>query len=131
MVMLDAFDEDYIPAHLMTVEFLERVRDLLTSDGLVVANLFMQSGTYARESATYATVFGDFYQLRAGLEGNRVIIATAGALPAPAVLKRNATLLEERLQPFGIDAQRAVENFTVHHEPPGRVMPLRDTALNG
>jgi len=131
IVMLDAFDEDYIPPHLMTVEFLERVRELLSADGLVVANLFMQSSTYASESATYATVFGDFYQLRAGLEGNRVIIAAAGALPAPVVLERNATLLEERLRPFGIDATQTVEAFTVHHEPPGREQPLRDRSLNG
>ena len=128
MVMLDAFDVDYIPAHLMTLEFLEQVRDILAPGGVVVANSFAQSSLYERESATYASVFGEFFNLRAGLEGNRVIIATAGALPGIEELRRNAAMLAERLQPFGIDALRAVEAFTVHHEPPGRVQPLRDGA---
>ncbi|HLV29390.1 MAG TPA: fused MFS/spermidine synthase [Burkholderiaceae bacterium] len=113
MVMLDAFDVDYIPAHLLTVEFLEHVRGILAPDGIVVANSFARSGMYERESATYAAVFGDFFNLRAGLEGNRVIIATPGELPSTDVLKRNADALAERLQPFGIDAEAALDRFTV------------------
>lgn len=126
MIMLDAFDVDYIPAHLLTVEFLEQVRELLSQDGVVVANSFAQSGMYERESATYATVFGDFFNLRAGLEGNRVIIATAGRLPGEETLQRNAVALAGRLKPYGIEVERALQAFKVHHEPPGRVVPLRD-----
>src|SRR5690606_39891963 len=90
MVMLDAFDVDYIPAHLLTVELLEHVRSLLSDTGVVVANSFAQSRMYERESATYATVFGEYFNLRAGVEGNRVIIATAGPLPETDVLERHA-----------------------------------------
>lgn len=126
MVMLDAFDVDYIPAHLMTMEFLEQVRDILAPGGVVVANSFAQSSLYERESATYATVFGAFFNLRAGLEGNRVIIAVAGELPDMADLRRHAAKLAERLKPFGIDADQALEAFAVYHEPPGRVQVLRD-----
>ena len=126
MVMLDAFDVDYIPVHLLTVEFLEQVQGILSPDGVVVANSFAQSRMYERESATYAAVFGEFFNLRAGLDGNRVIIATAGSLPGEEVLQRNAAALADRLKPYGIDADRALQAFKVHHEPPGRVLPLRD-----
>lgn len=53
IVMLDAFDTDYIPAHLLTLEFLQHVRGILSPDGLVVANSFTRSTMYERESATY------------------------------------------------------------------------------
>ena len=55
--MLDAFDGEYIPEHLMTVEFLE-MRDLLSDDGVLVANTFASSKLYDYESATYAEAFG-------------------------------------------------------------------------
>ena len=126
MVMLDAFDVDYIPAHLLTIEFLEEVRELLAPGGVVVANSFAQSSMYERESATYAAVFGEFFNLRAGLEGNRVIIATPGSLPDKAVLEQNAGSLDKALQPYGIETQRLLDAFAVHHQAPGTVQPLRD-----
>lgn len=62
MVMLDAFDVDYIPAHLLTAEFFQQVRDILAPDGVLVANTFTNSTMYERESATYAAVFGEFFR---------------------------------------------------------------------
>lgn len=111
VVMLDAFDVNYIPPHLLTVEFLQAVRDLVAPEGLVVANSFAQSRMYQRESATYAAVFGSFFNLHAGLEGNRVIIASAGSLADDDALQRNAAKLAGRLAPLGIDTQEALEVF--------------------
>lgn len=113
MVMLDAFGVDYIPAHLLTLEFLRHVRSILAPGGLVVANSFTRSRMYERESATYAAVFGEFFNLRSGLGGNRVIIASAGSLPDETLLQRNAAMLAERLKPFGIDAEDAVSRFSI------------------
>lgn len=126
MVMLDAFDVNYIPAHLLTVEFLEQVHSLLSPDGVVVANSFAQSRMYERESATYDAVFGEFFNLRAGLEGNRVIIASKGGLPGLAELRRNAAVLEPSLQPLGIEAMSAVEAFVVDRKSYESVPLLRD-----
>ncbi|HLT98257.1 MAG TPA: fused MFS/spermidine synthase [Burkholderiaceae bacterium] len=131
MVMLDAFDVDYIPAHLLTVEFLEHVRSLLSDTGVVVANSFAQSRMYERESATYATVFGEFFNLRAGLEGNRVIVATVGPLPSAEQLEHNARQLAKQLEPFGIDIDKALGAYDVHQEPPGQNLPLRDPPPDG
>ena len=109
MVMLDAFDTDYIPAHLLTREFLQLVYEILAPDGVLVANTFTDSKMYDQESATYAAVFGDFFNLRAG---NRVIIATRGNLPNDETLKRNADTLAKTLAPFGIDVARALQRFS-------------------
>ncbi|MDR4125449.1 spermidine synthase [Yanghanlia caeni] len=126
MILLDAFDADYIPAHLLTVEFLQELRSILSDEGLVVANSFTRSHLNERESATYATVFGDFYNLRAGIEGNRVIVAAKGELPAPGVLQANAARLASRLKPYGIDTSEALDWF---RRAPGGLFtapPLRD-----
>jgi spermidine synthase len=109
MVMLDAFDVDYIPPHLLTREFLQHVRAILSPDGVLVANTFTNSLMYDQESATYAAVFGDFFNLRAG---NRVIIATRGELPDDETLKQNAAGLAAALAPFGIDVNNALERFS-------------------
>ncbi len=47
-VILDAFASDYIPEHLMTAEFLEESRSLLTAEGVLVANTFSTSTLYER-----------------------------------------------------------------------------------
>ncbi|NYT75414.1 fused MFS/spermidine synthase [Alcaligenaceae bacterium] len=109
MVMLDAFDVDYIPAHLLTVEFLHVVRTILSPDGVLVANTFTNSHMYEQESATYAAVFGNFFNLR---EGNRVIIATRGDLPDDQSLARNAGHLAETLAPFGINVNTGLKRFS-------------------
>ena len=46
VVMLDAYGGDYIPEHLMTVEFLAEVGELLAPGGVLVANTFAQSRLY-------------------------------------------------------------------------------------
>lgn len=105
MIMLDAFDVDYIPRHLMTAEFLTQVKDILTPDGIVVANTFTSSELYERESATYAAVFGEFFNMRGS---NRVIVAGKGVLPDNARVSRRADEWEPRLAPLGIQKLQAL-----------------------
>ena len=64
LVLLDAYSGDYIPEHLMTVEFLEETRSLLAPGGAVAANTFATSRLYDHESETYRAVFGTFFNLR-------------------------------------------------------------------
>lgn len=105
-IILDAFNGDYIPEHLMTREFLEEVRDLLSADGVLVANTFSSSRLYDSESATYASVFGEFLNLRRRY-GNRVIVAAGhGDLPPPATLRDNARAVAADLDRYGIDLEQ-------------------------
>ncbi|HEX7035972.1 MAG TPA: fused MFS/spermidine synthase [Pseudomonadales bacterium] len=103
LVILDAFNGEYIPEHLMTREFLEEVRSLLGGDGVLVANTFSISDLYDHESATYAAVFGEFFNLRADNTGNRVIITRPGRLPPTDVLAERAAALQDTVAPYGVD----------------------------
>ncbi|MCW8877561.1 MAG: fused MFS/spermidine synthase [Kangiellaceae bacterium] len=72
-IILDAFNGDYIPEHLMTKEFLLEVKGLLSPNGILSANTFSNSKLYDYESVTYQQVFGKLYTFQAPTKGNRVI----------------------------------------------------------
>ncbi|MDQ6618942.1 MAG: fused MFS/spermidine synthase [Pseudomonadota bacterium] len=100
LVMLDAFDHEYIPEHLLTREFLTEVKGLLGEHGVLAANTFSNSRLYDYESATYQAVFGEFFNLRSD---NRVILVRMGGLPSREVLERNAAAVDRRLAEWGVD----------------------------
>lgn len=101
IVMLDAFEDEYIPEHLSTKEFLEEVKTILTPDGVVAANTFSSNRLYPYESATYAAVFGTFYNLKLG---NRIIWAQQGKLADRAALEANAKTFAEAFDKRGFEA---------------------------
>jgi spermidine synthase len=103
LIMLDAFNGDYIPEHLMTLEFLQETRDLLTANGVLVANTFSTSDLYDHESVTYHEVFGDFLNFKLPTTGNRVVIAGRGGLPNDEIINDQAKRLAPRLLPYGVD----------------------------
>jgi spermidine synthase len=103
LVILDAFNGEYIPEHLLTREFLEEVKLLLPENGMVIANTFSSSDLYDAESVTYSDVFGEIYNIRQVGTGNRIIVASQQPLPDKATLEARAPALRERLQRFGMD----------------------------
>lgn len=102
LVILDAFNGDYIPEHLMTAEFLQEVKQLLPPNGMVIANTFSTSRLYDAESNTYQSVFGDLFNLRMGNTGNRIIIASMQPLPDKNTLESRAKAMEARLTRFDV-----------------------------
>ena len=103
LVILDAFNGEYIPEHLMTKEFLEEVRALLPENGMVVANTFSTSRLFDAESVTYEQVFGEIFSISMSGTGNRVIIATRQPLPDREVLASRVPQWRDRLRDFGMD----------------------------
>ncbi len=103
LVILDAFNGDYIPEHLMTREFLSEVKQLIGPRGLVISNTFSSSRLYDYESATYQFVFGHFYQLRGNHSGNRVILASTHLPPAEQLLG-DISRRQAELHTLGINA---------------------------
>jgi len=93
MVLLDAFDADYIPEHMLTREFLQEVKSIMTPNGVIVANTFSDSALYDYESTTYTAVFGKFFNLRLA---NRIILGRAGGITPDdlANAKKNAAIVE-------------------------------------
>jgi spermidine synthase len=102
-IVLDAFSDEYIPEHLLSKEFLEEVRAILTPDGVVVANTFSSSRLYDYESVTYQAVFGEFYNFKLPGSGNRLILATKSELPSPGDLRAPARELYDALEPYGVN----------------------------
>jgi len=101
IVMVDAFEDEYIPEHMSTKEFLLEVKQILTPDGVVAANTFSSNRLYPYESATYANVFGSFYNLK---QANRIIWAQPNKLVDRATLEANAKKLEAEFTKRGFEA---------------------------
>jgi len=102
LVMLDAYDGEYIPEHLLTVEFLREVGGLLTPGGAIAANTWSSSRLYDHESVTYEAAFGPFLNLRSR---NRIVIAGPAAALPPQQRAANAAAWEARLRPFGVSQE--------------------------
>ncbi len=109
LIMLDAFDVDYIPPHLLTRQFLQHVYAILTPGGVLVANTFSRSHVYDQESVTYADVFGKFFNLRGP---NRIIMARRGSLPEMSEINQNAEAVASKLSRFGVDIQYQLRLFS-------------------
>jgi len=101
-IMLDAFTGEYIPEHLLTQEFLEEVKQILSPEGVLVANTFSSSNLYDHESVTYQAVFGEFYNFKMPGSGNRVIIAQHDGVPAQGTLRAPAQQLHPRLREYDV-----------------------------
>lgn len=109
-IILDAFNGDYIPEHLLTKEFLEEVKSALAPDGILTANTFSISELYAHESATYQAVFDHFYNVRQDDSGNRIILTknwqtTSNGQTSldPEAINRRINALKIKLKPLGVD----------------------------
>lgn len=123
LILLDAFDYTYIPKHLTTQEFLRSVKALLAPQGVLAANTFSSSDFYDQETATYASVFGRYFNLRAN---NRVIFAVNGELPDDATVQRNAARWTPAFQPYDIDVERELGRFSRTVKWPDGTTLLRD-----
>ena len=113
LIMLDAFDHEYIPEHLLTQEFLREVKQIMTPGGVLASNTWSSSRLYDHESATYESVFGRFFNLR---HGNRIILIKNDGLPARSVITKNAEALEARFRPFGTGADFLLPLFSTNRD---------------
>lgn len=102
LIMLDAFNGDYIPEHLMTREYVEESRQLLRAGGVLVANTFSISKLYDHESETYRAVFGEFYNVTTNDSANRIIIARNEPLPDGLEFAAIARQLAPALRPYDL-----------------------------
>src|SRR5882672_8009076 len=110
MVLLDAFDADYIPEHMLTREFLNEVKAIMAPNGVIVANTFSNSALYDYESATYRDVFGPFYNLKLG---NRIIVGRANGIPSMDIVRNNAQVVEAGLKERGTGSDFLLRLFDV------------------
>lgn len=111
LIFIDAFDKDYIPEHLLTVEFLTQVRNLLRPGGLVASNTFAAGALAGSEAATYQSVFGELLNINLP-GGNRIILSSRDGLPSKASIRERATKYQERFSRLGIDSNDLLQRFS-------------------
>ena len=116
LIMLDAFTGEYIPEHLMTEEFLQEVRQLLSEDGVLAANTFSISDLYDHESVTYQAVFETFFNMKPTDSGNRVVLARRDALPSREVLEERARALRPALARYGVNVDEMLDLLTTERD---------------
>jgi spermidine synthase len=110
-IILDAFNGDYIPEHLMTKEFLEEAKALLSDNGMLSSNTFSLSELYSHESATFKAVFGDFYQVANKTNSNRIILVSKAGFSKGSISESNISKLAPKLSLYGVDIESLYLNM--------------------
>lgn len=112
IILLDAFDSEYIPPALLTDEFMKNVKRIVTKNGIIASNTFIDSKTYDLESKLYKDVFGSYYNLH--YNNSRIIVASRGPLDSAQQIRANAELWQYRFVEVG---SNSFEVFKLYTEP--------------
>lgn len=105
LIILDAFNGDYIPFHLMTREFLEEVKAVLSPEGVVVANVFYDNLLFDAEWVTFRTVFEHCQVFMGKDSGNAMLVSPGPAgrpLEVEELIDRARALQEKRRFAFSL-----------------------------
>ena len=101
IILIDAFNIDYIPPQLLTDEFMQDIKKMLTPKGIVAINTFTVSKTYDLESDLFKRNFGQYYNLI--VNTSRIMIATKNNLPTLPEIVAKSILWRYRFVEVGID----------------------------
>ena len=96
IIILDAFNSDYVPFHLMTKEFLEEVKGVLTDDGVVIANVFYNNRLFDAEFKTFLAVFGRCQVFWGDYSTNAMLVSPGQA--GPMLIRKEAVGRAKLLQ---------------------------------
>ena len=96
-IWLDAFNSDYIPAHMTTKEFLTLAKSRLAKGGIVVQNLFCGNNLYDAQIKTFQAVFAKVFVFEGARSGSCIIVASDRPAVEPAGLRKQAERLGGRI----------------------------------
>ncbi|MHC4272010.1 MAG: spermidine synthase [Planctomycetota bacterium] len=127
IIILDAFNSEYIPFHLMTKEFLKEVKGVLADDGLVVANVFYSNRLFDAELKTFLDVF-ERCQVFTGTRSMNAMLAAPG--PSGKILSsKEAIEIGKKLQRkhrFEFDMVKVAKRLRVNIHPDANANVLTD-----
>ncbi len=101
LIILDAFNGDYIPEHLMSREYLQENQSILSTKGVLASNTFSTSALYDHESATYASVFTYLVSFKRAETNNRVLFAPTHK-PEQKNIMRRAEAFKTRMTEYDV-----------------------------
>ncbi len=115
LIVLDAYQNDYIPFHLTTLEFLKEVKSRLKDNGVVVANITSPYRNKFFDSMimTYRKAFPHLAIFKGKKSANFIFVATTGAKMKD---KDNVEARADKIQSgkkFDID----LEDYASRYEP--------------
>lgn len=98
MIILDAYDGEYIPVHMVTLEFLEHVAAILEPKGVVIANMLSDHRLFHPGYKTFWAVFGRCYVFKGRKTNNAILLIPGPEVPdlKPEKALEKAALLQER-----------------------------------
>ncbi len=97
LVLLDAFRGVFVPMHLKTAEYYEALREHLTPDGVVAANLHSRTEKYPSDRNTFAAVFRQQYAFRSENGRQTCFVASpAEDAVSPYALRDRARALQPK-----------------------------------
>ena len=100
VIILDGFDAEKIPRHLLTLEFLQAVRNALAPEGVAVANVWGRASNriYDHMLLTYRDAFDEIYIFDVPDPGSKIFVALQGkqAMSRQDMIKRAADVSRER-----------------------------------
>ena len=78
-IILDAFDNDFVPFHMTTVEFYSVLRRALSPDGVLAINTWIHHDLYSYQARTVQAAFGQVDPYFGHRSGNMVLVAQNNA----------------------------------------------------
>lgn len=102
MIILDAFNSEYIPYHLMTREFIQQVVGVLTENGVIVANVFYPNRLFEAELATFMATRKNCQVYLGGSSGNAMIVSANKNLTNSEALEQARILQPKHRFSFNI-----------------------------
>ncbi|MGC8863645.1 MAG: spermidine synthase [Armatimonadota bacterium] len=78
-IVLDAFDDDYVPFHLTTVEFCSVLKRALSPNGVLAINTWIHHELYGYQARTVQAVFGQVDAYFGHRSGNVILVAQNNA----------------------------------------------------
>jgi spermidine synthase len=106
-IWLDAFNSDYIPAHMTTKEFLMLARSRLTEGGIIIQNLFCDNKLYDAQIATIRSVFAKVFVFQGQKSGSCIVVASDKPAVEPAGLRKLAEGMGGRIGRIDLIAESA------------------------
>ncbi len=127
LIILDAFNSDYIPFHLMTKEFLEQVKAILAKDGVVIANMFYSNRLFDAELETFLAVFGRCQVFPGVYSTNAILVAPGPTGPTLTIREAvdRAKMLQRKYR-LAFDVLTVAKQLQPNTRPDPHVRVLTD-----
>jgi spermidine synthase len=110
LIVMDAFETICIPDIFLNQNFVSKLKNQLSENGLISVNTLTECSKHNEELSLYMNVFEDRYFLSERIAINKILLCFNGRMPLIEEIKKNAKLLESVFSSINIDTQWLIDN---------------------